>query len=146
MAALSPVPPIAWDEIAQQVAIDYLPFMAAAKSASHTLNGTFQQRIGRYPFDFSQGGTAKENTFLNAFSPIHAHAAYVIDWGNGPNGLQASGHRNNLISADIKSGGIAFMPVTYEPTTGFGPMLNVEDLIGWGEQSYRNGRNFSGSQ
>ncbi len=76
--------PIAWDEIAQQVALDYLPVMAAAKSSAHNLNGTYQQRIGRYPFDFTLGGTARENTFINAFSPIHAHAAYVIDWGNGP--------------------------------------------------------------
>lgn len=132
MAALQPVAPIAWDEIAQQVAIEYLPYMSANKSSSHNLNGTFQQRIGRYPFDFSQGGTAKENSFLNAFSPIHAHAAYVIDWGNGPDGLQGSGHRNNLISPDVKSGGTGFLSVTYEPTTGFGPMLNVEDLIGLG--------------
>ncbi len=61
--------------------------MAAARSSAHNLNGTFQQRIGRYPFDFSQGGTARENSFLNAFSPVHAHAAYVIDWGNGPKWL-----------------------------------------------------------
>ena len=132
LAALTPVAPIAWDELAQQVAIDYLPFMAAAKSSSHSLNGTFQQRIGRYGFDFSQGGTAKENVFANAFSPIHTHAAYVIDWGSGPNGLQASGHRNNLISPDVKSGGTAFLPVTYEPTVGFGPNLNAQDLIGLG--------------
>lgn len=132
MAALAAVPPIAWDEIAQQVAIEYLPFMAAARSSAHNLNGTFQQRIQRYPFDFSLGGTAKENSFLNAFSPIHAHAAYVIDWGTGPNGLQGTGHRDNLISRDVKSGGSAFLSVTYEPTTGFGPMLNVQDLIGLG--------------
>ncbi len=132
LAALSPVAPIAWDEIAQQVAIDYLPIMAANKSSAHNLNGTFQQRIGRYPFDVSQGISAAENTFANAFSPIHAHASYVIDWGSGPNGLQDPGHRRNLMNANIKSGGTAFLPVTYEPAVGFGPMLNAQDLIGLG--------------
>lgn len=132
MASLGAVPPIAWDATAQQVAIDYLPYMASAKSSSHDLNGTFQQRIGRYPFDFTLGGTARENAYAGAFSPIHAHAAYVIDWGSGPNGLQGTGHRDNLISSAIKSGSSAFMSVTYDPVSGFGPMLNVQDLMGLG--------------
>ncbi len=32
----------------------------------------------------------------------------------------------------MKSGGTAFLPVTYEPSTGFGPNLNVQDLMGLG--------------
>ncbi len=36
------------------------------------------------------------------------------------------------MNANIKSGGTAFLPVTYEPAVGFGPMLNAQDLIGLG--------------
>lgn len=132
LAALTPVPPLAWDPIAQQVAQDYLPLMAAAKSTSHNLAGTFQERIGRYPFDTSRGISAGENLFANAFSPVHAHASYVLEWGNGPDGLQGRGHRNNLMKTSFKQAGMAFLPVTYEPAIGFGPNLNAQEMIGLG--------------
>lgn len=132
LAALAPVPPVAWDAKAYQVAKDYLPLMIAAKSSSHTLDGSYQARIMRYGFDFSQGGTAKENLFKNAFSPIHAHASYVMEWGVGAGGLQDRGHRNNLMSPAVKQAGMAFAPVTYEPANAFGPYVNAEELIGLG--------------
>lgn len=132
LALLTSVPPVAWDEIGQQAARDYLPYMIAAKTTSHTLNGTYQQRIQRYNFDFSKGGTARENLFLNAFSPVHTHASYVLEWGSGPNGLQDPGHRRNLMNPAIKTAGMAFAAVTYEPSTGFGPNVNAQELIGLG--------------
>lgn len=133
MSVLQPVAPVAWDPLSQQVALDYLPLMAAAKSSSHNLAGSYQERIGRYPFDTSRGITAGENLFANAFSPVHAHASYVFEWGSGPNGLQATrGHRNTLVNPAVKQAGMAFLPVTYEPTTGFGPNLNAQEFIGLG--------------
>lgn len=132
LAALPPVPPVAWDAKAYQMAKDYLPFMISAKSSSHTLNGDYQPRVMRYGFDFSQGGTAEENLFTNAFSPIHAHASYVMEWGSGANGLQGRGHRNNLMSPSVKQAGMAFAPATYEPASAFGPYVNAEELIGLG--------------
>ena len=132
LAALSPVPPVGWDAKAYQLAKDYLPFMIAAKSSSHTLDGPYQARVMRYGFDFSQGGTAKENLFTNAFSPIHAHASYVMEWGNGPGGLQGRGHRNNLMNSSVKQAGMGFAAVTYEPANAFGPYVNAQELIGLG--------------
>ncbi len=79
-----------WDESAQRMAQDYLPFLAAAKRSSHTLDGTVLQRFNRYGFNVSGGAAARENIFIGATSPVQTHAAYVIDWGSGPNGLQAA--------------------------------------------------------
>jgi len=132
LAALTPIAPVAWDATTYQLAKDYLPFMIAAKSDSHTLDGTYQQRVTRYGYDFSQGGSARENLFINAFSPVHAHAAYVLEWGSGPSGLRDRGHRNNLMNTNVKFAGVAFAGVTYEPAIGFGPQVNAQELIGLG--------------
>lgn len=132
LAALNPVPPIAGGDAIDKFAHDYIPFMIAAKSQSHTLNGTLAERVARAGFDTSQGLAFGENLFQNAFSPIQAHAAFVVEWGNGPDGLQGRGHRNTLMNPSMKQGGFAFQPVTYDQSIGFGPNITAQDLIGLG--------------
>ncbi len=130
-AALTPAPPLAWDDLLQQIATDYLPFMISNRSQSHDLNKPYAERIRSYNFLRTANDIANENLFINVFSPLQAHAAYVIDWGNGANGLLNSrGHRLALINAKLKTAGMATAPVTYDPTIGFGPNVNAQEFAG----------------
>ena len=51
-----------------------------------------------------------ENVFVNATSPEEGHAAFEVDWGPGPGGMQTPpGHRINIHSRDFTEVGIGIV-------------------------------------
>ena len=133
IAALTPVPPIAWDALSQQVAQDYLPLMAAAKSSSHSLSGSYQERIGRYAFDTSKGISARENLSYTArliglalLAP--AGAAYAVE---EPAQQRELSHEAELCIETLEKGGEP--SACQEAPSPIAPALN--ELI-WGALAF----------
>ncbi len=48
-----------------------------------------------------------ENVFTAAENPDHGHAAFVVDWGNGPRGIQDPPvHRLNILDPEVRDVGV----------------------------------------
>jgi hypothetical protein len=71
-----------------------------------------------------------ENVFINATSPEQGHAAFNVDWGPGPGGMQtALGHRSNIHSRSYTEVGIGIVigTNTVADTTA-GPQVVTQDF------------------
>jgi len=67
-----------------------------------------------------------ENVFSYADSVFHGHAAFAVDWGNGPGGMQTPpGHRDNMLFAQFREVGIG---VTNGVNGMVGPQLVTQDF------------------
>lgn len=137
-ASLTAAPPLAWNSALNVSAANYSNLMVSADQQSHTLDGlSLDQRIqnGGYGANWLQVG---ENLFASAQSPLHAHAAFVIDWGDGNgstagygNGIQSpAGHRDLLLNSGMKEIGIGFQSVSIPGTNvnATGPYVVTEHL------------------
>jgi hypothetical protein len=115
MAKFSPVQPLVF----------HLDILKAARWHSHyqILNGqTHVQEKGKpgfcgvEPMDRVKAAGAKlgnfgENCFSKAQSPWNSHEAFVIDWGEGPGGMQPKrGHRENILKGSFNVAGTAALP------------------------------------
>lgn len=137
-STLVAAPPLAWNSALNDSATSYSNLMVSADQQSHTLDGlSLSQRIvnGGYTSNWLQVG---ENLFSSAQSPLQAHAAFVIDWGDG-NGSAAgygdgiqnpAGHRTLLLNSSMKEIGIGFQTVAIPNTntTATGPYVVTEHL------------------
>jgi hypothetical protein len=81
--------------------------------------------------------TIAENVYAFAKSVIQAHAAFEVDWGQGPgtaNGMQTPpGHRENIHNPSLREVGIGIVFGTKSATSGgatttVGPQLVTEDF------------------
>ncbi|MFO1062925.1 MAG: dockerin type I domain-containing protein [Pirellulales bacterium] len=130
LAALNPIQPLVWEDGLMRMGRDYTQLMIAQNSQSHTLQGSLQSRFANYGYNGSNITAAAENLYKNAFSPIHAHASYVIDWGTGTGGMQSPrGHRDNLTRSDFNAAGIALASTTYDSVKQLGPLVSAEDFV-----------------
>jgi uncharacterized protein YkwD len=67
-----------------------------------------------------------ENVFSYANSVFHGHAAFAVDWGNGPGGMQTPpGHRDNMLFAQFREVGIG---VVNGVNGMVGPQLVTQDF------------------
>ena len=56
-------------------------------------------------------GYVGENIMRTGKTPWYCHAAFVIDWGAGPGGMQpARGHRKNILNPGYRVAGIGAVP------------------------------------
>lgn len=137
-STLSAAPPLAWNSALNNSATTYSNLMVSADQQAHSLDGlTLDQRIvnGGYSANWLNAG---ENLFASAQSPLHAHAAFVIDWGDGNgstagfgNGIQnPAGHRDLLLDASMKEIGIGFQNIAIpgSNTVATGPYVITEHL------------------
>ncbi len=137
-SSLVAAPPLAWNSALNVSAVSYSNLMVSADQQSHTLDGlSLDQRIqnGGYGANWLQLG---ENLFAAGQSPLHTHAAFVIDWGDGNgsaagygNGIQSpAGHRDLLLNSGMKEIGIGFQSVSIPGTntTATGPYVVTEHL------------------
>ncbi len=98
MQALSPVAPLAWNEVMQNLAVEQNAVMIANGVQSHTsyslAQRLFNLNIGFEPNPGTNTYNAGQNAFDSGKSPGFIHAAYVIDWGGPDSGMQVGrGHR-----------------------------------------------------
>ncbi len=125
--ALTPVAPLAWNGGLATAAEKHSAALIAADAQSHQLPGELGlgDRIRAEGYNYSWAG---ENVYSYADSIIHGHAGFMVDWGNGPSGMQSpAGHRNNIMSDHFTEVGI---DVTAESNsaTDVGPLVVTQDF------------------
>ena len=124
---LQPVPPLAWNESLQSAAAAHSQRMLQFDQQSHQLPGESSAgdrvRAAGYPWI-----VLAENLYAFAQSTLHAHAAFAIDWGDSPTGIQEPpGHRNTMMDGRVQEVGISILP-TDDPQKSVGPLLVTQDF------------------
>ena len=123
---LLPVQPIAWSEQMHNAAAGHNNLMIKYNTQAHTLPGepNFAQRLTNAGYNWS---TAGENIFASVTSPFYGHAAFAIDWGATPTGIQNGvGHRVNMMNNSFREVGIAVTPDNI--INSVGPLLVTQDF------------------
>jgi Ca2+-binding RTX toxin-like protein len=127
-AALTPAPPLAWNDSLATASRNHNAAMIAADTQSHQLPGelSFDQRDQAAGYT---GWTALgENVYAYATSALYALAGFMVDWGSGPNGMQSpAGHRANIMSSDFLEVGIGVTSDS-NSSTQVGPLVVTEDF------------------
>ncbi|MBX3403598.1 MAG: choice-of-anchor D domain-containing protein [Phycisphaeraceae bacterium] len=124
---LTPVSPLAWDEALYNMAELQSQNMILDDTQSHNLPGrpTLAQRATQFGYNYTILG---ENIFAFGESVLHAHAAFAIDWGSGPNGIQnPPGHRQAMMSSQFREVGIRILPETSQ-STQVGPLVVTQNF------------------
>lgn len=123
--ALSAAPPLAWNSNLHNAASAHTDAMIAADVQSHQVAGepALATRLTNAGYAYTQ---ANENIYGFTDNVFHGHAAFLIDWGNAPNGIQSPpGHRNALISSNLREIGISLKP---SDGPNLGPLVVTQDL------------------
>lgn len=69
-----------------------------------------------------------ENVFAYAESVPYGHAGFVVDWGNGPGGMQdPPGHRNIIHSPDYREIGVGVL-LNQDPSVDIGPQVVTQNF------------------
>lgn len=126
-AQLTPVAPVAYNEDLYDAALKHTNLMAQFDSQAHDLPGEddLGTRIRDEGYSLRR---ATENIYAFAENHIHGHAGFVIDWGEGPGGIQdPAGHRDNYMDAGVNEVGIAVISES-NPSTDVGPFLVTQDF------------------
>jgi uncharacterized protein YkwD len=123
--ALSAAPPLAWNANLHSAAAAHTSAMIAADQQSHQLPGEpdLAQRLTNAGYAYT---AASENVYGYVDNVFHGHAAFVIDWGNAPNGIQdPPGHRDALVDPGLREIGISL-----QESSGpeLGPFVVTQDL------------------
>lgn len=126
---LDPVAPLAWSEQLNAAAEAHSQQMIEQDEQSHVLND--EPELGERVRDAGyQWSIVSENVFAFAKSTLHAHAGFVIDWGNGPTGIQdPPGHRTNIMHPDLREVGLAVLSEN-DSRTDVGPLVVTQDFGG----------------
>ena len=128
-AALTPSPPLAWNDALANAALAHSQLMLTDQSQSHQLPGELDPVTRVIDAGYTNYAWMGENVFAWATSVFEGEAAFLIDWGsNPPTGIQnPPGHRNNLISTALREIGIGLVNA---PPAGssVGPLLVTQDI------------------
>jgi uncharacterized protein YkwD len=105
--ALTPVGPLAWNDALGTSAEQHSAAMIAADEQSHQLPG--EAGIGTRITNAGYTGWNiwAENIYAFSDSALFGHAGFMVDWGNGPGGMQSpAGHRNDIMNGSLREVGI----------------------------------------
>ncbi|MEM8752964.1 MAG: CAP domain-containing protein [Pseudomonadota bacterium] len=128
LASIDPTAPLAWNGALAESAAAHNAAMIQADLQSHQVPGEAPLRDRVAAEGYTNWSRISENTFAYADDVFYGHAALVIDWGFGPDGMQAiPGHRLALSSAGLTEVGIG---VTFEnnPATRVGDTIVTQDF------------------
>ena len=124
---LAAVPPLAWNNALGKAARGHSHRMLAAQRQSHQLPGEPVLAARLAGAGYKNANFVGENVFAFAESPIHTHAGFAIDWGNGPHGIQnPPGHRDNLMSDLFHEVGVSLIDAP--PGKSVGPYLVTQNF------------------
>ncbi|MFT5324090.1 MAG: Ca2+-binding RTX toxin-like protein [Planctomycetaceae bacterium] len=129
-ASLSPAPPLAWNEALYDAAENHNDLMIQLDQQSHQLPGEagLLDRDVAAGYDWEFSVRVGENIFAYSQSVIYGHAAFVIDWGFGPNGIQEpAGHRINMLDQGFQEIGISIVEES-NPATLVGPLVISQEF------------------
>jgi Ca2+-binding RTX toxin-like protein len=127
LTALTPTQPLAWSTALHDAATGHSQVMVATNSQTHQAPG--EPGLGQRAVNagYASYSTLAENVFAYADSMLDAHAAFMVDWGNGPNGMQnPAGHRIAIMNASYREVGVAAVPES-NPATAVGPWVVTEN-------------------
>lgn len=125
-SSLTPVPPLAWSDALGLAALRHSQLMLQYDQQSHQFpgEGGLLERFGAAGYN---ARAAAENVFAFGKNVFHTHAAFAIDWGGGPGGIQSPpGHRINLMDATYTAVGVGLVDAT--PGRSTGPLLVTQDF------------------
>jgi uncharacterized protein YkwD len=111
--SLVPTAPLAWSSQLSNAAIAHNQQMISANDQSHQVIASNEPDLGVRANNSGYTGwnTLAESIFGSSKSVFYGHAAFAIDWGFGPGGIQlGSGHRANIMSSAYKEVGIGITP------------------------------------
>src|SRR5258705_977181 len=95
--ALTSVQPVAWNDNLAISARNHDDAMIAADQQSHQLPGEANLNTRTVNAGYTNFTKLAENIFAFATSPMDANAAFMVDWGQGPNGIVSiADHRNAI--------------------------------------------------
>ena len=126
-ADLVPSHPLAWNEDLYDAAVKHNLQMQAEDEQGHQVGDELSlgPRVTAEGYQFRK---VNENVYAFAESHIHGHAGFVVDWGEGPGGIQSpAGHRVAMMDQDVIEVGIAVLRDT-SPVTQVGPYLVTQDF------------------
>ncbi len=129
-AGLSPAAPLAWNEALYTAAESHNELMIQFDQQSHQLPGEagLLDRDVAAGYDWQFSVRVGENIFAYSQSVIYGHAAFVIDWGFGTNGIQEpAGHRINMLDQGFQEIGISIIEES-NPSTLVGPLVISQEF------------------
>lgn len=127
---LNPAPPLAWNEALADAGFNHNLLMIQHDLQSHQLPGEdgLLERDVEAGYDWEFSVRVGENVFAFSHSVIYGHAAFVIDWGHGPNGIQdPAGHRVNMLDQGFQEVGISIVEEN-DPGTTVGPLVISQEF------------------
>lgn len=112
-------PPAAFDRRLYEAARAHSEDLIQRDAQDH--EGQFD-RVENAGFVMANG---RGSVFAYAFSGLHAHAAFNIDWGSGPGGMQSGrGHRMAIMSVDGNYTNVGLAAVAEDNAqTSVGPLV-----------------------
>jgi len=122
---LKPAQPVAWSNKLHDSAVTHTQLMIDYDQQSHNLpdEPSLRDRVRNTGYQFT---TVAENIYAYGSSVFESHAAFAIDWGNNPNGIQnGTGHRNAIMSNNYREVGIGILPED-NPSTKVGSLLTTQ--------------------
>ncbi len=124
---LTVAPPLAWSDQLGAAAKVHSDVMLKVDNVGHFFQGEEKDLGGRVQDAGYTFGALGENAFHAATTVFNAQAAWAIDWGFGPGGIQVgTGHRNNLMSTNFTDFGVGISDVT--PGKRFGPLYMTQNF------------------
>jgi hypothetical protein len=126
-STLTAAPPLAWNDNLAQSALTHDSAMLAAGTQSHQVAGEADLGTRISAAGYAGWSSLGENIYAYASSLFSAHAAFAIDWGSTPTGIQSPpGHRDNIMSTSFRDLGIGVLDAPSNPNVG--PLLITQDF------------------
>ncbi|MBU3076984.1 CAP domain-containing protein [Sphingomonas quercus] len=127
-AALTPVAAVAWNDNLAAGARTHDQVMIDQQVQTHQASGEadFASRV--YATGYTGWSSIGENVYAYADDMLYAHAGFMVDWGDGANGMQnPAGHRDNIMNARFNEVGIGVL-IESNPATPVGPNVVTQDF------------------
>lgn len=128
-SSLTPAQPLAWNLDLVEAAEFHNNAMIAADEQTHQAPG--EPGLGQRATNAGYTGWSNLGESVYAFSrsAFHAHAGFLLDWGNGPGGIQdPPGHRESAINPTFREVGIRITNIGTSPNRQIGPQVVTQDF------------------
>lgn len=125
---LRPVAPLAWNADIAEASRAHSQLMAASNDQQHQFPGEADIGDRLTAAGYTNWWTIAENVFAYGKTLFGAHAAFAIDWGVSPTGIQnPPGHRDNMMDPIFREVGIGIINET-DPATRVGNLVITQDF------------------
>lgn len=128
-ASLAAAQPLAWNADLYEAAEFHSNAMIEADAQEHQLPGEPDLGARANAAGYAGWSRLGESIFAFTRSVIHAHAGFLLDWGDTPTGIQEPpGHRNSAINPNFRETGIRILEPGIRPGKDTGPWVVTQDF------------------